>query len=557
MPQFSPNTLYYGDNLAVLRDFPPECVDLVYLDPPFNSNRSYNVLFRESKGTESEAQIQAFEDTWHWGKPGTTTHEIFHEIVSKGDEVGRMLGAFVEALGRNDLTAYLTMMTPRLVELRRILKPTGSIYLHCDPTAGHYLKVLMDAVFGAESFVNDIVWKRQTSHSDAAQGAKHYGRLHDFLLLYAKSRNRTWEQPYTDYSDEYLEKFYRHVEQETGRRYRLSDMTAPGGGDPAKRNPRYEYMGVTRWWRYSKKRMLELQNQGRIHQSGPGRVPQQKRYLDEMPGMPVGSVWDDVRPVQAHAKERLGYPTQKPEALLERIIRASSNPGDIVLDPFCGCGTAVVAAHRLERKWIGIDITFLAVDLMRNRLETTFPSDFGEGIEVDGEPADEAAALALAERDKFQFQFWAVAKLGGTSRGGQNRKGADQGVDGVLAFPEIDPEKSGAAAVEYKQVIISVKGGGTGPSHVRDLIGTVQNEKAALGALVTVRPPTKAMEQAAASAGAYRSIYDGGTYPRVQILTAGEIVNGRRIDMPSRQLPPQYTPAPRARRGRQERMGLE
>ena len=184
--------------------------------------------------------------------------------------------------------------------------------------------------------------------------------------------------------------------------------------------------------------------------------------------------------------------------------RPLRSPGDIVLDPFCGCGTAVVAAHRLERKWIGIDITFLAVDLMRNRLETTFPDDFKGGIEVDGEPADEAAALALAERDKFQFQFWAVAKLGGTSRGGQNRKGADQGVDGVLAFPEIEPEKSGAAAVEYKQVIISVKGGGTGPAHVRDLIGTVQNEKAALGVLVTVRPPTKAMEQASASAGAYK-----------------------------------------------------
>ena len=254
--------------------------------------------------------------------------------------------------------------------------------------------------------------------------------------------------------------------------------------------------------------------------------------------------------------ERLGYPTQKPEALLERIIHASSNPGDVVLDPFCGCGTAVVAAHRLERKWIGIDVTFLAVDLMRNRLATTFPDDFKDGIEVDGEPADEAAALALAERDKYQFQFWAVAKLGGTSRGGQNRKGADQGVDGVLAFPEIDAEKSGAAAVEYKQVVISVKGGSTGPSHVRDLIGTVQNEQAALGALVTVRPPTRAMERAAASAGVYVSAYDGGTYPRVQILTAGDIVAGGRIAMPSRQLPPQYTPAPRAKRGRQEWMGL-
>ncbi len=548
MPEFSPNTLYYGDNLTVLRDFPPECVDLVYLDPPFNSNRSYNVLFRESRGTESEAQIQAFEDTWHWGRPGTTTHESFHEVVSKGDEVARMLGSFVEALGRNDVTAYLTMMTPRLVELRRILKPTGSIYLHCDPTAGHYLKVLMDSIFGAVNFKNEIVWQRTSSHNDS----KRFGQVTDTIFRYSKGAISAWNPVYVPHDETYVSNFYR-FEDENGK-YRLHEIirTASMGPRP---NLAYEYKGYTpEWgWRMERGRLEALDEEGRLVWSESGR-PYRKMYLP--PGRIPTNLWTDIGNVSAQSRERLGYPTQKPEALLERIIQASSNPGDVVLDPFCGCGTAVVAAHRLERKWIGIDITFLAVDIMRNRLATTFPDDFGDDIEVDGEPADEAAALALAERDKFQFQFWAVAKLGGTSRGGQNRKGADQGVDGVLAFPEIDPDKSGAAAVDYKRVIISVKGGATGPSHVRDLIGTVQNEQAALGVLVTVRPPTTAMEQAAASAGAYVSNYDGGAYPRIQVLTAGQIVGGQRIDMPSRQLPPQYTPAPRAKRGRQERLVL-
>ena len=559
MPSFSPNTLYYGDNLTVLRNFPPECVDLVYLDPPFNSNRSYTVLFKESKGTESEAQIQAFEDTWHWGKPGTTTHEIFHEVVSRGDEVGSMLGAFVDALGYNDVTAYLTMMTPRLVELRRVMKSTGSIYLHCDPTASHYLKAMMDAVFGAVNFKNEIIWKRTTAHSDVGQGARHYGRIHDALLFYSKSRDSKWTTQYGDYAQEYVDSHYRHIEEGTGRRYQSVDLTAakPGG------DTEYPWTGPDgrtvmpykgRFWAFSRSKMEQFERAGKLVYTRTG-MPRQKVYLDEMPGIPLQSIWTDIHRVGG-SRERLGYPTQKPQALLERIIQVSSNPGDVILDPFCGCGTAVAAAHKLGRKWIGIDVTFLAVDLIRNRLATTFPEDFRDGIEVDGEPADEAAALALAERDKFQFQFWAVAKLGGTSRGGQNKKGADQGVDGVLAFPEMDPKKSGDEAIEYRQVIISVKGGATGPSHVRDLIGAVQNEKAALGVLVAVRTPTRAMEQAATSAGAYRCHYDGRKYPRIQILTAGQIVGGQRIDMPSGQLPPQYTPAPRAQRGRQKRMGV-
>ncbi|MCI0804874.1 MAG: restriction endonuclease [Chloroflexi bacterium] len=544
MPEFKPNTLYYGDNLLVLRDFPSECVDLIYLDPPFNSNRNYNVLFKESAGVEAEAQIQAFEDTWHWGIEGTTTWDTYNQIVQKQDEVGRMLQAFVQALGHNDVTAYLTMMAPRLVELRRVLKPTGSIYLHCDPTASHYLKVVMDSVFGATNSRTDIVWRRTNAKGLAFKG---FPRDHDTLLYYTKEAKFTWNRPFVAYDPAYVEKFYRFVEEGTGRRYRLSDLTNPNRDRP---NLTYEWKGHVRVWRWTKQRMEEAEQHGIIQYSSTG-LAAQKRYLDEMQGQPVDSIWDDIEPVQAHSKERLGYATQKPEALLERVISASSNEGDVILDPFCGCGTAVVAAHRLGRKWIGIDITYLAVDLMQNRLKTTFPGDFKKGVQIDGEPADEAAALALAEKDKYQFQFWSVANLGGTSRGGQNKKGADQGVDGVIGFPEVDPEKSGKAAHDFKQVIISVKGGNTGPSHVRDLIGTVKNESAAIGVLVTIKEPTRGMIDAAASAGVYQSNFTKKSYPKIQIITAGDIVHGKMVEMPPIESLSQYKAAPKAKRGTQ------
>lgn len=480
-------------------------------------------------------------------------------MVSKQDNVGKMLQAFVGALGHNDVTAYLTMMASRLVELRRVLKPTGSIYLHCDPTASHYLKVLMDAVFGPVNFRNEIIWKRTSAHSDTSQGARHYGRVHDVILFYTKSGGSIWNTQFIPYNQEYVDSFYRHIESGTGRRYRIGDLTAakPGG------DTEYEWQGPKgrkvspykgRYWAYSRANMEEFERRGRLIYSRNG-IPQYKRYLDEMQGMPAQTLWTDIGSI-GRSKEYLGYATQKPEALLERIINASSNEGDIVLDPFCGCGTAVAAAHRLNRKWIGIDITYLAVDLMKNRLLTTFPGNFPDGIEVDGEPADEAAALALAARDKYQFQFWSVARLGGTSRGGENRKGADAGVDGVLAFPDMNPEKTGKAAVEWRQVIISVKGGSTGPNDVRDLIGTVENEGAAMGVLVTVGKPTKAMTDAAASAGVFRSNYDTKGYAKIQIITAGEIVHGKGINMPPRAGTTQYAPAPRAKRGSQPRMPM-
>ena len=330
------NTLYYGDNLDVLRRYvPDESVDLVYLDPPFNSNASYNVLFKERSGEESPAQIKAFTDTWEWTQESERTFE--QEIVLNPEtppNVKEMVSAFRQFIGSNAMMAYLVMMTPRLVQLRRVLKPTGSIYLHCDPTASHYLKLLMDAVFGKENFRTEITWKRTSAHSDTRQGRQQHGRVHDLILFYSKSGSWTWNAIYTEYDQSYVDQFYRHVESGTGRRYRLGDLTGPGGA--AKGNPSYEVLGVTRYWRYSKDRMAELLKEGRVVQTRPGAVPAYKRYLDEMPGVPLQDLWTDIRPIASQARERLGYPTQKPQALLERIIEASSNEGDVVLDPFCG-----------------------------------------------------------------------------------------------------------------------------------------------------------------------------------------------------------------------------
>ena len=521
-------------------------MDLVYLDPPFNSNASYNVLFREKTGEESPAQIRAFTDTWEWTQETEFTFE--RDIIgnpSVPSAVKDMVTAFRQFIGRNAMMAYLVMMAPRLVELRRVLKPTGSIYLHCDPTAGHYLKLLMDAVFGHQNFLTDITWKRTSAHSDTRQGRRQYGRVHDSIFLYAKSSNWIWNPVYTPYDQEYIDQFYRHVEPETGRRYRLGDLTGPGGA--AKGNPSYEVMGVTRYWRYSEARMSELINEGRIVQTRPGAVPAYKRYLDEMPGVPLQDVWTDINPIGAQAQERLGYPTQKPEALLERIIRASSNEGDVVLDPFCGCGTAVVAAHKLGRQWMGIDITHLAVALMKNRLKTAFELEAGRDYEVIGEPQDEGSARALWEQDPYQFQFWAVSLLEAQPQSEQ-RRGADRGVDGMLYFidgPRRSPHK----------VVIQVKGGRVSSPQVRDLVGVVEREQAAMGLFISLEPPTRDMRQEAASAGFFHSDLWAREFPKIQLRTVGEMLSGNGFELPPR--PADYQPTQRVRRpqGRQARLG--
>ena len=541
------NTLYYGDNLDILRQhLPDESVDLVYLDPPFNSNTNYNVLFKEQSGEASPAQIRAFTDTWEWTQEAVRTYE--QEIITNPSvpaNVKDMISAFRQFVGGNAMMAYLVMMTPRLVELRRVLKPTGSIYLHCDPTASHYLKLLMDTIFGKENFRTEITWKRTSAHSDSRQGRRQHGRVHDVIFFYSKSDSWTWNPLYTEYDQEYIEQFYRHLEPETGRRYRLDNLTGPGGA--SKGNPSYEVMGVTRYWRYSEERMAELIEQGRIVQTRPGVVPAYKRYLDEMPGVPLQDLWTDIGPIASQAKERLGYPTQKPQALLERIISASSNEGDVVLDPFCGCGTSVAAAEDLKRRWIGIDITHLAVALMKSRLRTAFDLHPGIDYQVVGEPADVGSARALAEQDRYQFQYWAMSLLEAMPRKQEGRRGADRGIDGIVHF--IDGPRRAT-----KKAIVQVKSGRVSSPLIRDLNGTVEREKADLGLFITLEEPTRDMRAEAANAGFYHSEIWQRDYPRTQIRTISELLEGHAFDIPPH--PSMYQPAQRVRRpeGRQTTM---
>ena len=543
MPEDSPkNQLFYGDNLDVLgRHVADESVDLVYLDPPFNSNANYNVLFAERDGTQAAAQIKVFDDTWRWDEGAA---RAYADMVEAGGRVSQAMQAFRTFLGENDMLAYLAMMAPRLVELRRVLKPTGSLYLHCDPTASHYLKMLLDAVFGPVNFRTEIVWKRSSAHSDAKQGRTQHGRIHDVILFYTKTDTWAWNHVFTPYDASYTDAFYKHVEPNTKRLYCLDNLTGPGGA--AKGNPSYDVMGVTRFWRYSREKMAELIAQGRVVQPRPGAVPRYKRYLDEMPGVPLQDLWGDIAPIGAQAQERLGYPTQKPEALLERIISASSNKGDVVLDPFCGCGTTIAAAQALGRRWVGIDVTNLAITLIRHRLKDAYGDDIEQTYEVIGEPVSVQDAEALAGADPYQFQWWALGLLG--ARPAEGKKGADQGIDGRIYFHDGDTGKT-------KQIVLSVKAGKLHAPYVRDLRGVVEREQAALGVLLTLNAPTKAMRTEAASAGFYASPW--GQHPRVQILTVGELLDGKKLDAPPpRQTSLTYKRAPKALKKAWEQPGM-
>ena len=539
------NTLYYGDNLEIMRQYvPDESVDLVYLDPPFNSNATYNVLFKERTGEESPAQIKAFTDTWEWTRESERTFE--QEIVgnpSASPKVKEMIGAFLNFIGRNAMMAYLVMMTPRLVELHRVPKPTGSLYLHCDPTAGHYLKILMDAVFGTGSFRNEITWKRYGAHNDVGQGSTRFGRVHDIIFLYGKTDSVTWHQGFVPLDESYVKSTYRYVDEETGKKFTTTPLTGPGGAE--KGNPVYQWNGHTRAWRYSRQTMQRLDQEGRLYYSKTG-YPRRKLYLDESKGVPIQDMWSDIYSLSGSNSERLGYPTQKPEALLERIIEASSNEGDVVLDPFCGCGTAVAAAQKLNRHWIGIDITHLAVALMKNRLKTGFGLVSGKEYKVVGEPVDVGSARALAEQDRFQFQYWAMSLLEALPKGDE-KKGADRGIDGVVHF--VDGPKR-----EMQKAIVQVKSGKVSSPHIRDLKGTMEREKAALGLFITLEKPTRDMQLEAVSAGFYHSELWKRDYPKVQIQTVGELLGGKSFEMPNPS--PTYKPAPRvkAKKGRQGKL---
>lgn len=505
------NALYYGDNLRVLREnIKDESVDLIYLDPPFNSNATFNVLFSSPKGHKSDAQIEAFEDTWHWGPQAEQEYaEILH---SPNTDVAEMMEAMRSFLGENDVMAYLTMMANRLVELHRVLKPTGSLYLHCDPTASHYLKLVLDGVFGKENYINEVIWKRYGAHNDVGQGSKHFGRTHDTLFYYARNRDaQTWRQLFTPLDEQYIRTTYRSKDEHGV--FMTTPLTGPGGAE--KGNPVYEWHGHTRAWRYGKETMQRLHDEGRLYYSKTGYA-RQKFYLAESSGVPIQDVWNDIPSLSGAHKERLGYPTQKPLALLKRIIEASSNPGDLVLDPFCGCGTAVHAAQKLRRSWVGIDITSLAIGLIEKRLRDAFP---GIALDVFGTPTDVEGARDLAIRDKYQFQWWACTLVDAQPYQGK-KKGADTGIDGLIFFED---EKDKAA----KRVLVSVKAGeNVGVAMVKDLIATVSREKAAIGLFVTLAQPTKPMIAEGASAGFYESPL-GISFPRIQILPVADLMSGK------------------------------
>ncbi len=515
------NKLYYGDNLDILRNYiRDESVDLVYLDPPFNSNATYNVLFSQQNGSQSSAQIQAFEDTWHWDEEAARTYEM---TVEQGGSVADALQAFRQLLGDSNMLAYLVMMAPRLVELHRVLKETGTLYLHCDQTASHYLKILLDAIFNVNNFRNEIIWVRSNPKSHISIN---FPTCTDTILRYTKSDTYYFDLPYGEHDPEYVKTAYRY-EDENGK-YRLLPLLNPNKDRP---NLTYEFLGVNRVWRWTKERMEKAYKDGIVVQLKPGAVPQYKKYLKDSKGKTITNCWTDIN--QAAGNESLGYPTQKPQELLERIIKASSEEGDTILDPFCGCGTAIAAAQKLHRTWIGIDITHLAIGLIKRRMADQFGDELE--YEVIGEPTTLEGAQELANQDKFQFEWWALGLVG--ARPTDPKKGSDKGIDGRLYFHD---DQSG----KTKQVIISVKGGHTGVAHIRDLVGVLDREKAQIGVEITLNEPTQPMRAEAASAGFYDSPW--GKHPRVQILTIEELLNGAQIDMPPiRQVNQTYRRAPR------------
>ena len=517
-----PNTLYYGDNLKILQEhITGESVDLIYLDPPFKSDQNYNVLFAEKDGTKSAAQIHAFEDTWEWDEGSDAA---YRKVVELGGSVSKVMQAFRAFLGDNDMLAYLSMMAPRLVELRRVMKPTGSIYLHCDPTASHYLKLLMDAVFSPINFRNEITWKRRVGMSSAIHESNRFGVITDNILMYAKSDEAAFHPQYNKDSPEYqkyiAERFTMVDEQ--GRRFQPDNLTNPS----YRPNLIYEYKGYLppkNGWAISREKMEKWDREGRLY-FPPDKTKRirRKRFVDELKGMPIQNLWTDIPPINSQAQERLGYPTQKPEALLERIIKASSNEGDLVLDPFCGCGTAISAAQKLNRSWIGMDITHLAITLIKHRLYTAFGTT---EYNVVGEPEDVTGAEALAESDKYQFQWWALGLVHARPDHSQQKKGPDKGIDGRLYFHD------DAESAQTKQIVFSVKAGKLKADDIRALHHVVDREKATLGALLTLHEPSHGMRSDALSAGVYVSPW-GTSHPVLQIITVADLLGGKKLDMP-------------------------
>lgn len=517
------NELHFGDNLDVLRSMPAESVDLIYLDPPFNSNATYNVLYGTKRGGASQAQSHAFEDTWTWGPKA---HRALNETAERHLQAGAILDAFNKVFEGSNMMAYLAMMAVRLIEMRRVLRPTGSLYLHCDPTASHYLKIILDTVFGAEQFRNEIIWQRTTPKGHAFT---RFPSTHDVLLSYGGGGEVTWNPQYLPHREEYIESHYSNMDRDSGRRYMLDNCLNP---NPDRPNLTYEWRGLTRVWRWTKEKMQALHDEGRLVYSKSG-MPRYKRYLDEMRGTPITSVWTDIPPLNSQAQERLRYPTQKPLALLGRIITASSNPGDVVLDPFCGCGTAVEAAEKLNRKWIGIDITYLAIHVIEGRLLKAFGPGIKAQYKLLGRPKDAVDATALAARDWLEFQKWAVFAIGGLPK---DRPGPDGGIDGIIRYHRVGIEQPNRA-------VVSVKGGlNVGVDAIHKLKSVVQREGAQLGVLICVNPPSRGMLREAQSEGEVGPPTQ--RVQKIQIVTVDQLFERHPVELPGTLDEPTVAPTP-------------
>lgn len=508
------NVLYFGNNLNVLRErIPDESVDLIYIDPPFNSSRNFFVLFKDRTGKASAAQEEAFTDTWVWTEDSEATYK---ELVVACSNRG--LATTIEALraflSETPMMAYLVAMAVRLFEMHRVLKPTGSFYLHCDPVASHYLKIILDVIFGPEHFRNEITWKRTSAHSDA----KHkWADVADVILFYVKSKAAAFSPQYEAHGAAYVEDFYRFDDGDGRGLYRKDNMASP--------NPRpnlmYEWQDFPhppKGWRYSRETMQKLHDGGRINyprqkDGTPDytKRPALKRYLNEQEGTIIPNVWTDIAPVQSRG-ESLGYPTQKPLALLERIISASSKPGDLVLDCYCGCGTTVTAAHKLHRQWIGIDVTAVAVAVIKSRLENSF-DDLKGKVQVDGFPTDFEGARQLFEIDPYKFQIWACTLIDAYPL---QKKGADSGIDGWLNFLDLDDTP--------QRAVVQVKGGKVQVNLLRDFCHVISREKAALGFFICMGDVTKPMADEATKQGFWTDA-GGRDYLKVQLLTVADLLD--------------------------------
>lgn len=536
------NKLFYGDNLNIMMNMGKGAVDLIYLDPPFKSQQNYNLLYKSLTGKPVPEQAEAFCDTWEMDAEKENiarTMPVLMKEYGVEDYYVEFWRLWIQALRHTQphLLAYLIYMVQRLLQMKIILKKTGSIYLHCDPEASHYIKVMMDGIFGHKNFRNEIIWRRTGAHGRA----KKWGPIHDVILFYSMSDSYTWNRTYQEYDSDYVENFYKFTDEHG--KYRLVTLDGPGRRtgnsgqpwrdvNPTDKGRHWELppdRALPPWFvhpdGYSSKSIQErldiLDAQGLIYWPPRGKVPQYKRYLELSEGNPIQDIIFDIRPVGSHAVERLGYPTQKPVDLLKRIISSSSNPGDVIFDPFCGCGTTVYAAQELGRKWIGCDIAILAIRIVQEQLRERYKLAEGTHFEVNGIPNSEDSAKALFKRDPFQFEHWAVELIGGFP----TKKTGDKGIDGRVYF---EMKK------ELGQMLLSVKGGTIRPTDIRDLRGVLSTEQGAvLGGFISLNEPTKAMKEAAAEAGTWT--YNEVEYPKLQLLTVKEIVEEKKsFKMPTK-----------------------